>query len=233
MRSATIEWNRRLSRLGDPVDRSEWQMPPHSVNAYYDPLLNEIVFPAGILQPPLFYTDADDAVNYGGIGTVIGHEITHGFDDNGSRFDDNGARRNWWNNRDRTEFQRRADVLVDQFSKYEVAPDQNGNGQLTLGENTADLGGLTISYDAFTRHGSDEEIGGFTPSQRFFLAYATIWRMNYTEEYARLLANVDVHATSRFRVNGPLSNLPAFAEVFSIDEGSPMTRPPETRAKIW
>jgi putative endopeptidase len=233
VKCAGFEFDRRLKRLDQPVDRSEWEMPAHSVNAYYNPLLNEIVFPAGILQPPLFYADADDAVNYGGIGTVIGHEITHGFDDNGSQFDENGARRNWWTDEDRTEFQRRADVLVEQFSRYEIAPDQTLNGRLTLGENIADLGGLAIAYDAFTSHGEGEDIDGFTPAQRFFLSYATIWRMNYTDEYLSLLARVDVHAPNQFRVNGPLSNLPAFSEVFDVPDGSPMTRSPQERAKVW
>jgi putative endopeptidase len=210
-------------------------MPAHVVNAYYNPLQNEVVFPAGILQPPFFYEDADDAVNYGAIGTVIGHEITLGFDDNGSRFDDRGRRRNWWTDEDRAEFEKRAEVVVEQFSGFEVGDDQTVNGRLTLGENIADLGGLKIAYDAFERtlDGHGEELGGLSPRQRFFLSYGTIWRMNYSAEYLRMLANVDVHAPNPFRVNGPLANFPPFAEIFGIDEGSPMRRQVGMVAEIW
>lgn len=235
MRAISFEFDRKMGRLEEPVDRGEWAMPAHVVNAYYNPLLNEVVFPAGILQPPFFYEDADDAVNYGGIGSVIGHEITHGFDDNGSQFDGEGRRRNWWTEEDRAEFEKRAEVLVGQFSEFEVDDDQKVNGRLTLGENIADLGGLTIAYDAFLAglDGDEDEIGGFTPSQRFFLSYATIWRMNYTEEYLRMLANVDVHSPNQFRVNGPVSNFAPFAEAFDVEPGSPMRRPAEETASIW
>jgi predicted metalloendopeptidase len=232
---ARFEYERQVGRLEEPVDRAEWQMPAHVVNAYYNPLQNEVVFPAGILQPPFFYEDADDAVNYGAIGTVIGHEITHGFDDNGSRFDDRGRRRNWWTDEDRAEFEKRAEVVVEQFSGFEVGDDQTVNGRLTLGENIADLGGLKIAYDAFERtlDGHGEELGGLSPRQRFFLSYGTIWRMNYSAEYLRMLANVDVHAPNPFRVNGPLANFPPFAEIFGIDEGSPMRRQVGMVAEIW
>jgi predicted metalloendopeptidase len=198
-------------------------------------MLNEIVFPAGILQPPFFYPDADDAINYGAIGSVIGHEITHGFDDNGSQFDAEGRRRNWWTDEDRREFETRAEVLVEQFSGFEVSDDQKVNGRLTLGENIADLGGLKIAYDAFlhTLGGAEPPIGRFTPRQRFFLSYATIWRMNYTEEYLRMLVNVDVHSPNPFRVNGPLANLPPFAECFEIPTGSPMRLPEDDVVEIW
>ena len=211
-----------MGRLGEPVDRAEWAMPAHSVNAYYHPLLNEIVFPAGILQPPFFYADADDAVNYGAIGAVIGHEITHGFDDQGSHFDADGALRDWWTEADRAEFDRRAQVLVEQFDGYAVVDDLHVNGRLTLGENIADLGGLTIAYDALREALAGEAtapIDGLTPEQRFFLSWATVWRTNYTDEYLRLLVNVDPHSPARFRVNGPLSNLPAFAAAFAIADG--------------
>lgn len=235
MRGSIFEFRRQMGRLDEPVDRGEWEMPAHVVNAYYHPLLNEVVFPAGILQPPFFYPDADDAVNYGAIGTVIGHEITHGFDDNGSRFDATGEKRNWWTKADRAEFQRRADQLVAQFSEYQVSEDQMVNGQLTIGENIADLGGLAIAYDAFlaTLDGSEPTIGGLTPLQRFFYSYATIWRMNYTEEYLRMLVNVDVHSPNPFRTNGPLSNMPAFAEVFGIDHGVSLRRPEAEVVRIW
>ncbi len=233
--SRRFEYDREMGRLEEPVDKGEWAMPAHVVNAYYHPMLNEVVFPAGILQEPFFYPDADDAVNFGGIGTVIGHEITHGFDDNGSQFDAEGRRRNWWSDEDRTEFEKRAAVLVDQFNEFEVADDQNVNGRLTLGENIADLGGLKIAYDAFLHALEEEgvEMGGFTPVQRFFLSYGTIWRMNYTEAYLRMLANVDVHSPNPFRVNGPVSNFPPFAEAFGIEVGSPMRRSPESLAAIW
>ena len=235
IRCEIFEHDRQFGRLNEPVDQGEWEMPAHVVNAYYHPLLNEIVFPAGILQPPFFHADADDALIYGGIGTVIGHEITHGFDDQGSQFDEVGRFRSWWSDEDRTEFERRAEVLVDQYSEYEVVEDQKLNGRLTLGENIADLGGLKIAYDAFVSSldADENEIGGFSPQQRFFLSYATIWRTNYTEQYARMLANVDVHSPSRARVNGPLSNFPPFAEAFSVEDEASMRVGPDDRAEIW
>jgi predicted metalloendopeptidase len=235
MKCALFEYNRQLSRLSQPVDRAEWEMSAHSVNAYYHPLLNEIVFPAGILQPPFFYAEADDAVNFGAIGAVIGHEITHGFDDRGSHFDAQGALRDWWTEADRTEFDRRAAVLVEQFDAYEVAQDLHVNGRLTLGENIADLGGVTIALEALREvlGGNAEPVDGFTPEQRFFLSWATVWRMNYTDEYARLLVNVDPHSPTRFRANGPLSNLAAFAAAFDLPTDTPMVRAETTRAHIW
>jgi putative endopeptidase len=235
IRAAAFEFDRKMSRLDDPVDKGEWELPAHVVNAYYNPLHNEVVFPAGILQPPFFHADADDAVNYGGIGAVIGHEITHGFDDNGSRFDDVGRRRNWWTEQDRAEFEKRAQVLVEQYSDYEVFDDLKVNGRLTLGENIADLGGLAIAYDAFvsTLNGSTPVVGGFSPEQRFFVAFATIWRMNYTDEYLRMITNVDVHSPNPFRANGSVSNFPPFAEAFGVDDGSPMRRAPDRRVDIW
>jgi predicted metalloendopeptidase len=233
--ASAFEMRRQLGRLGKPMDRGEWAMPPHIVNAYYHPLRNEIVFPAGILQPPFFWRDADDAVNYGGIGTVIGHEITHGFDDTGSRFDAAGALRDWWTEEDRAEFERRAAVLVEQFNGYEILDGVTVNGSLTLGENIADLGGVAIALAAMHEAvpADAPPVDGLTPDQRFFAAYATMWRMGYTEAYARLLANVDTHSPSRYRVNGPLSNTPEFAAAFGIQEGSPMALPGDARAKIW
>ena len=235
MAAARFEHDRQLGRLGEPVDRTEWEMPAHVVNAYYHPLLNEIVFPAGILQPPFFWADADDAVNYGGIGAVIGHEITHGFDDTGSRFDAGGSLRDWWTADDRAEFERRAEVLVAQFDAFEAAEGAPVNGRLTLGENIADLGGLTIALDALRDAiGADAPaVDGLPPVQRFYLSYASSWRQNSTDAYARLLANVDPHAPPRWRVNGPLANLPAFAAAFEVPEGSPMARRDEERAHIW
>jgi putative endopeptidase len=235
IRAARFEHDRQFGRLDEPVDTTEWLLPPHIVNAYYHPLLNEIVFPAGILQPPFFWADADDAVNYGGIGSVIGHEITHGFDDQGSQFDATGALRNWWTEEDRAEFMRRADVLAEQFNASPVTDDVMVNGRLTLGENIADLGGLSIAYNALQEavHGNRAPVDGMTPDQRFFAANATIWRMNYTDAYARLLANVDPHAPAHYRANIPMSNFPPFAAAFDVPEGSPMARPAEERARVW
>ncbi len=235
MACARFEYDREFARLGHPVDRAEWAMPAHQVNAYYHPLLNEVVFPAGILQPPFFYADADDAVNFGAIGAVIGHEITHGFDDQGSRFDAEGRLRMWWSDADREEFMRRAQVLVEQFDAFEVAEDLHVNGKLTLGENIADLGGLTIALAALREAGGLDAgpIDGLTPEQRFFLSWATVWHTNYTEEYARLLVNVDPHSPARARVNCPLTNMPAFAAAFGVAEGSPMAHLAAERAHIW
>jgi putative endopeptidase len=236
MRCASFEFAREMGRLGEPVDRGEWAMPAHVVNAYYHPLLNEIVFPAGILQPPFFSANADDAVNYGAIGAVIGHEITHGFDDQGSHFDASGQLRDWWTEEDRSEFMRRAQVLVDQFDEYAVFDGLHVNGGLTLGENIADLGGLKIAYAALREALAGKDavpIDGFSPEQRFFLSWATVWRTSYTDEYLRLIVTTDPHSPARARVNGPLTNLPAFAEAFGVADGSPMVRSEEDRALIW
>ena len=235
MRAAAFEYQRDLAKLDKPVDPHEWEMAPHVVNAYYHPLKNEIVFPAGILQPPFFYADADDAVNYGAIGTVIGHEITHGFDDMGSRFDATGQLRDWWTEADRTEFMRRADVVVEQYDGYSVFDDLNVNGKLTLGENIADLGGMTIAFEALREAlaGEHAEIDGWTPHQRFFLSWGTIWRQNTTDEWLRLLVNTDPHSPGHFRCNGPLSNFAPFADAFGIASDAPMMRPQEARIEIW
>jgi predicted metalloendopeptidase len=235
VRANRFELSRQLARIDEPVDRSEWAIAAHVVNAYYHPLLNEIVFPAGILQPPFFWADADDAVNYGGIGTVIGHEITHGFDDQGSRFDATGRKRDWWSEDDRIEFERLATRLVEQFDEYEVAEGARVNGRLTLGENIADLGGVAIALSALHEAlGPDAPlVDGLTPDQRFFLAYATMWRQNATEPYVRMMVNVDPHAPAPFRVNGPLSNVPDFAAAFGVADGSPMARVAEDRVRIW
>ncbi|MEZ5175404.1 MAG: M13 family metallopeptidase [Acidimicrobiia bacterium] len=231
-----FESDRNIAMLGKPIDPNEWLMPPHVVNAYYWPERNEIVFPAGILQPPFFVADADDAVNLGGIGAVIGHEITHGFDDKGSLFDADGLLRNWWTAEDRTEFEARAKVISDQFAAYEIEEGLNINGPLTLGENIADLAGVTLALavlDKLIAEGGAAEVAGLTPAQRFFLSYARIWRTNLTPEYTRLLVNSDPHAPPRFRVIGPLSNMTAFAAAFDLPDDSPMMRPPQARAKVW
>lgn len=231
-----FEFERNVNTLGKPIDEHEWLMPPHIVNAYYWPERNEVVFPAGILQPPFFIADADDAVNLGGIGAVIGHEITHGFDDKGSLFDATGHLRNWWTDDDRAEFEKRAQAISDQFSAYEVEDGLNINGDLTLGENIADLGGLTLAFGALCQildEGGAEPVGGLTPQQRFFLSYARIWRMNATPEYTRLIVNSDPHSPAEYRVRGPLSNMSEFADAFDLPEDAPTMRPAAQRAKVW
>ncbi len=236
LRAAAFEFQRNLKKLDEPVDPHEWGMPPHVVNAYYHPLKNEIVFPAGILQPPFFYADADDAVNYGAIGSVIGHEITHGFDDMGSRFDARGQLRDWWTEDDRKEFMRRAEIVVEQYNDYAVFDDLKVNGKLTLGENIADLGGMTIAYAALGEAlaGAEHEpIDGMTPQQRFFVSWGTIWRQNATDEWLRLIVNSDPHSPGNYRCNGPLSNFSPFAEAFALGDDAPMMRPAEDRVEIW
>ncbi len=235
MAAASFEFRRKLSKIGGPVE-SEWEMPPHVVNAYYHPLHNEIVFPAGILQPPFFNAEADDAVNYGGIGSVIGHEITHGFDDQGSKFDPDGNLRNWWTDADRTEFDGRAEKLVAQFDTFVVLEGLTVNGRLTLGENIADLGGVAVSFDALRLALGDRDlelIDGFTPEQRFFLSYATAWRSNYTDEYLRLITTTDPHSPGHHRVNGPLANFAPFHEAFGIEQGDEMFLDKDDIVEIW
>ena len=242
MRADRFAVRRNVEKLGKPVDRGEWGMTPPTVNAYYNPPFNEIVFPAGILQPPFFDPNADDAVNYGGMGAVIGHEITHGFDDQGRQYDAQGNLRDWWTKEDADRFTKRADVVVAQFGGYGVGDAADDtltkvNGKLTLGENIADLGGLTIAYHALQKSmqkkGRPAAIDGFTPEQRFFLAWAQIWRTNTRPEFARLLANVDPHAPGKWRTNGPLGNMPEFAKAWGCKAGDRMVRGDTLRAEIW
>jgi len=235
-RANEFENRRDLAKIGKPVDRTEWGMTPPTVNAYYNPSKNEIVFPAGILQPPFFDPDADDAVNYGGMGAVIGHEMTHGFDDQGRQFDAEGNLRDWWTEADAANYKTRAALVSDQFDRYTAVDSVRVNGKLTLGENIADLGGLTIAYAALEKalEGKPRtRIDGFTPEQRFFLAWAQIWRANVRPEYAKMLVNVDPHAPGKWRVNGPLSNMPEFAKAFGCKAGDPMVRAEAQRAQIW
>ena len=231
------ERRRELARIGRPLDRTEWGMTPPTVNAYYNPLMNEIVFPAGILQPPFFDPKADDAVNYGGMGAVIGHEMTHGFDDQGSQFDAQGNLRNWWSASDLEKFKRGTGLVASQFDSYTVLDSVHVNGKLTLGENLADLGGLSIAYAALEKalaeKGRPPLIDGFTPEQRFFLAWAQIWRQNITPEAARVRINTDPHSPGVWRTNGPLSNMPQFAAAFGCKPGDPMVRPASLRPVIW
>jgi putative endopeptidase len=238
--ASAFETERQLAKIGKPVDPTEWGMSPATVNAYYSPNRNEIVFPAGILQPPFFNAQADDPVNYGGIGGVIGHEMTHGFDDQGRKFDAQGNLRNWWTAEDEKRFQDRGRKIVQQFDSYVVIDNLHVNGQLTEGENIADLGGVKIAYaaleKAFARKSATEQnqkIDGFTPEQRFFLSWAQVWRNNTRRETFRLLLQIDPHSPAKFRVNGPFSNLPEFAHAFDVPDGSSMVRPPDERVQIW
>jgi len=232
-----FETRRVLKKIGKPTDRTEWGMTAPTVNAYYNAPTNEITFPAGIMQPPFFDPKADDAVNYGGMGGAIGHEITHGFDDEGRQFDAQGNLSGWWTESDEQEFNRRADAVKEQFDGYVVIDSLHVNGKLTLGENIADLGGLLMAHGAYRRslQGKPEPapIDGFTGDQRFFLAWAQIWRATYRPEYSRLLVATDPHAPPRFRTIGPLSNIPAFAGAFGCKPGDPMVRPESQRAQIW
>jgi putative endopeptidase len=237
LRANEFENARVLKKIGKPTNRAEWGMTPPTVNAYYNASTNEITFPAGIMQPPFFNPQADDAVNYGGMGGAIGHEITHGFDDEGRQFDAQGNLSGWWTDADTEEFNRRADVVRNQFDGYVAVDSLHVNGKLTLGENIADLGGLLISHGAYRRSlaGKPEpqRIDGFTGDQRFFLAWAQIWRAKARPEFTRLMVNVDPHAPPKFRTNGPLSNIPAFARAFGCKPGDPMVRPEGERAQIW
>lgn len=225
-----------FAKIGKPIDKSEWGMPPQQVNAYYNPLWNEIVFPAGILQPPFFDMEADDALNYGAIGAVIGHELLHGFDDSGSRFDAEGRLRMWWTEEDRKEFDQRAQRLVDQAAEFVAIRDLRLNGRVSLGENIADLGGLTMAHQALRMalDGKEvEPIDGYTAEQRFFLGWAQVWRRNWTDEALVLQVNTGPHAPGKFRVNGPLANMPEFHQAFHCQPGDPMLRDQDVRVTIW
>ena len=231
-----FEHDRNMADLGKPVDRDRWYMNPQEVNAYYMPTTNEICFPAGILQPPFFNVNADDAVNYGAIGVVIGHEMTHGFDDQGRNFDKDGNMNDWWTKEDAEKFRTAASKLVAQFNKIEIAPGLMANGQLTLGENIADQGGLLVAYLALQKalEGKKvEPIDGFTPAQRFFIGYARVWGQNIRPEERRNLTKVDVHSLGEYRVNQSLKNIDAFYEAFGIKEGDPMYIAPEDRVLVW
>lgn len=236
---AVQTWNFRdnLDKIDEPVDRTEWGMSPQTVNAYFNPFNNEIVFPAAILQPPFYDYKADEAVNYGGIGAVIGHEISHAFDDSGSRFDANGNLVNWWTEKDLENFTERGNKLADQYSNIEVLDSVYINGKFTLGENIGDLGGVLGAYDGLQRfykeNGRPENIDGFTPEQRFFMSWATVWRTKSREEALRNQVKTDPHSPGMVRATQPLLNVDAFYEAFDIKEGDPMYLAPEERVRIW
>lgn len=236
-RANLFNWNYMVSKkYGKPVDRNEWLMTPQTVNAYYNPTTNEICFPAGILQYPFFDMSADDAFNYGAIGVVIGHEMTHGFDDQGRQFDKEGNLKNWWTKGDGEMFKKRTQVMVDFFGNIEVLPGLKANGELTLGENLADHGGLMVAYQAFKNAMKDnplKEVDGFTPEQRFFLAFANVWAGNVREEEIRVRTKSDPHSLARWRVNGSLPNIDAWYEAFHITPQDSMFVPKEKRVSIW
>ena len=235
-RATEFELDYMLSKAGKPVDRDEWGMTPQTVNAYYNPTTNEICFPAGILQYPFFDMNADDAFNYGAIGVVIGHEMTHGFDDQGRQFDKDGNLKDWWTAEDAKRFEERAQVMVNFFDSIQVLPGLNANGSLTLGENIADHGGLQVSFQAFKNATKDASLpveDGFTPEQRFFLSYAGVWAGNIRDEQIRLQTKSDPHSLGRWRVNGALPQIGAWYDAFGIKEGDPMYLAPEKRVSIW
>lgn len=236
LRARKSNFTYSMDKIGKPVDRDEWHMYPQTVNAYYNPAMNEIVFPAGILQPPFFYKDADNAVNYGAIGSVIGHEMTHGFDDQGRHYDKDGNLNEWWTEKDAEEFNKRVQLLVEQYDNFVALDTLTVNGKLTLGENIADFGGTTISYNALQMALEGKErkkIDGFTPEQRFFLSYAKVWRQKIRDEELMRRLREDVHSPGHFRVNGPIFNIPQFYETFNISPEDELFIAEDKRAVVW
>jgi putative endopeptidase len=230
------EFNRNMAKIGKTADRTEWEMTPPTINAYYEPTQNNINFPAGILQPPFYFSSGDDAVNYGGIGLVIGHEITHGFDDQGRQYDEVGNLKDWWSPQDAKKFKERAQNIINQYNGYVAIDTLHLNGKLTEGENIADNGGLAIAYAAFkkTAQGKgNEKIDGFTPDQRFFLSHAQVWKIKIRPERLRMLTLTNEHSAPMWRVNGPVSNMPSFYAAFNVQPTDPMYRPDSLRVKIW
>lgn len=235
-RTTLLEYNREIEKLGQPIDKDEWGMTPQTVNAYYNPTMNEIVFPAAILQPPFFDMEAEDAINYGAIGAVIGHEIGHGFDDTGSTFDGDGAMRDWWTENDKEEFKKRTKALIAQYNEFEVLPDVNVNGEFTLGENIGDLGGLSIALKAYHMSLNGKKgpkMDGFTADQRVFIGWAQGWNGKSRDEALRVQVSADPHSPRDFRVNGVVRNIPEFYEAFDVKKKDSLYLPPEKRVKIW
>lgn len=236
MSTSKHAYKKMIEKLGKPVDKSEWQMTPPTVNAYYNPTYNEIVFPAGILQFPFFDFNADDAINYGAIGAVIGHEMTHGFDDQGRQYDKEGNLTDWWSAEDAKNFKVKADQVVKQYNGFTVLDNQHVNGELTLGENIADIGGLAIAYDAFLKteeSKSDKKTDGFTPKQRFFLGFAQVWRLKTRDETMKVRLKTDPHSPEHWRVDGTVYNMDAFYDAFNVKPGSKMYKAPQDRIRIW
>lgn len=236
LRSNKFDFEYLMSEVNKPLDKEKWAMFPQTVNAYYNPTTNEICFPAGILQPPFFSKDADDAVNYGAIGVVIGHEMTHGFDDQGRKYDAKGNLNDWWTATDSRQFEERAQTLVEHFNRIEVLPGLNADGKFTLGENIADFGGLQVAYVALQKALAGkplEKIDGFTPAQRFFIAYATLWASNIRDKEVERLTKMDVHSLGKWRVNGTLPHVEAFVQAFGVQPGDGMYLEPQKRANIW
>jgi len=235
-RAREVNLKRELAKLGQPVDKTEWYMTPQTVNAYYNPLANEIVFPAAILQPPFFDMKADDAVNYGGIGAVIGHEISHGFDDQGRKFDGKGVLRDWWTDKDNELFMARANALVKQYNAFSPIAGMNVNGELTLGENIGDLSGLAVARKAYqiALDGKTAPVlDGFTGEQRFYLGWGQVWARNYRDDELRKRRKTDPHSPSEYRANGILRNMPDFAKAFDVKEGDKMFLPHDQVVRIW
>jgi predicted metalloendopeptidase len=235
-RATEFESHRQIAKIGKPLDRKEWGMTPPTVNAYYNGSRNEIVFPAGILQPPFFDKSMDDAVNFGGIGLVIGHELTHGFDDQGRKFDPQGNLRDWWTPEDGKEFEKRASCVADEYSSFTAIDDLKLNGKLTLGENTADNGGARVALAALmqmlaSEGKSAEKIDGYTPEQRFFLGFGRVWCEKRRPEYARMLVSIDPHSPGRYRVNGVVQNMPEFQRAWGCKAGQPMVK--ENACHVW
>jgi endothelin-converting enzyme/putative endopeptidase len=235
--ASTFDVKRELNKVGKPVDKDEWGMTPPTVNAYYDPTMNQMVFPAGILQPPFYAKTQTPALNFGAIGMVVGHELTHGFDDEGRQFDADGNLRDWWSTPVSAEFDRRAGCVEKQYDDYVAIDELHVKGKLTLGENIADLGGMKLAFASFERaekaHPATPPMGGFTPEQQFFLGFAQAWCSNYRPEQMRLLVSTNPHSPPKFRVDGPLSNLSEFASTFQCKEGSPMVRSANRRCVVW
>jgi putative endopeptidase len=234
LRANEFELQRRLNKIGKPVNKDDWPYPPMTVNASYNPQLNNITFPAGILQPPFYDNQADDALNYGGIGAVIGHELTHGFDDQGSQFDAQGNLRDWWTEQDKKQFQERTKCIADQYSNSTAVGDLKLNGNLTLGENVADNGGIRIAFMALMSaigNAPPAPIDGFTAQQRFFLGWASVWCQNRTDAYSRMLVTIDPHSPGPWRVDGTVSNMPEFREAYHCKADAPMVR--QNACRVW